>query len=191
MRVNYDFEEVVLSNVQNCIGQDFQLKELFENDKPYLISFLRHFGCIACSEHITEIIAIKSQFREIGVHLVFVGNGKFKELDSFIERMQLIDDNITIVTDSSLEIFEKFGLEYSILSLINVGTLTSAMRAFKKGHRNKGTKGGEAGSHLQQGGIALLDSFHDLQYYFRSEYLGDKPNAQKLLKIAKEFTNNN
>ena len=51
--------------------------------------------------------------------------------------------------------------------------------------------GGEAGSHLQQGGIALLDSFHDLQYYFRSEYLGDKPNAQKLLKIAKEFTNNN
>jgi len=129
----------------------------------------------------------KNEFKKLGIQLIFVGNGKFEELEEFIERMNLTEDYITIVTDPTLKIFEKFGLEYSVKSLLNVGTITSAMRAFRKGHRNRGTKGGDRGSHFQQGGVALLDSTHNVQYSYRSEFLGDNPNTDKLLEIAEGF----
>jgi hypothetical protein len=101
--------------------------------------------------------------------------------------MRLVDDDLTLVTDPTLLIFKELGLEYSITSTIHYKSLQGAVRAYKAGHRNENTKNGERGSHFQQGGVLMLDSDQNIEYYFRSEHLGDKPSGAELLEYAKEI----
>ena len=78
-----EFENVACCSVKNCLGQEFELSELLKKNQTYLISFLRHFGCIVCSEHVKNILTHKKEFQDEGIQLFFIGNGKFEELDEF------------------------------------------------------------------------------------------------------------
>ena len=182
-----NFEEAKKCEVLDPKGGKHLFGNVLKDGRPYLVSMLRHFGCISCAEHVDSFLTYKEKFKELGLNFVFIGNGQYKELKDFVVRMNLIDDKLIVLTDPSLEIFKQLGLKYSFFSTVHYKSVLNIVRASKKGHKNLPTKNGERGSHFQQGGLLMLDSAQNIEYYFRSEHMGDKPDCKELLNIASEL----
>ena len=182
-----NFEDAKQCIVLDHKGKEHVFSSVLKDGKPYLISLLRHYGCLSCSEHIESFLRYKQKLKDLGLSFVFIGNGKYPEMVNFVKRMNLVDDKLIVVTDPTLKIFKKMGLEYSITSTVHYKSAINAIRAHKKGHRNLSTNNGDRGSHFQQGGLLMLDSSQRVEYYFRSLHLGDKPSGSELVQIAGEL----
>ncbi|MCZ6626185.1 MAG: peroxiredoxin-like (seleno)protein, partial [Deltaproteobacteria bacterium] len=44
--------------------------------RPTLLVFLRHFGCMGCSQHVNELSPRLLELYNLGMRTVFVGNGE-------------------------------------------------------------------------------------------------------------------
>lgn len=182
-----NFEDAKKCIILDHKGKEHLFSKVLKDGKPYLISLLRHYGCISCAEHVESFLRHKQELKNLGLSFIFIGNGNFQEMVNFVQRMNLVDDKLIVMTDPTLEIFKKLGLEYSITSTVHYKSAINAIRAHKKGHRNQNTKNGDRGSHFQQGGLLMLDSSQRVEYYFRSQHMGDKPLGSELVQIAGEL----
>ena len=67
------------------------LRELVAG-RPAVLVFLRHFGCVACSEHITLLAPQLHELTRLGVAVVYIGNGTPNFIEGFVDR-NAIDAN--------------------------------------------------------------------------------------------------
>jgi hypothetical protein len=168
--------------VYDIVGRELPFKEYLD-EKPCLVSLIRHFGCISCAEYVDSFIPNIEDFKELGINLIFVGNGKYKHIAAFVKKRNLEGRQVAVLTEPTLEIHKALGLKYSISSFLSFGTLKNVTRAFKEGFKNQLGQG----SSLQQSGILLLDKNRRIMFSQRSDYLGDNPFGSELLEITKSI----
>lgn len=115
-----------LTVVTTETGETRDLSEFYK-DKPLVLVFLRHFGCIFCREQITGL-------RPYGdLNIVFVSMGRVNEAAEFKERMEIPQ---TILSDPNKLLYEAFGLRRGSFSQIVSPTITrKSIQAFKMGSR--------------------------------------------------------
>ncbi|HWB78005.1 MAG TPA: peroxiredoxin-like family protein [Nannocystaceae bacterium] len=149
-------------------GKPSQLGQRWR-DRPALLVFLRHFGCIGCAEQVGVIAPRVPELVALGIAVVFVGNGAAQFIDGFVERNGLAGQPIEIVTDPSCESFAALALERRKSAMLSPRAAANALRARLAGYGQTGIEG--AG--FQQGGIALVDTDGSLRYLHRDRTLGD------------------
>lgn len=150
------------------------------HDRPALLVFLRHFGCIGCAEQVGVIAPRVPELVRLGIAVVFVGNGAAQFIDGFVERNALAGQPIEIVTDPSCTTFDALGLENGKRALLSPRAVANAVRARIAGYRQTGIEG--AG--FQQGGIALVDQDGTLRYLHRDRTLGDHAPTADVVDAA-------
>ena len=160
-------------------GQRVALRS-FWADKPCLLVFLRHFGCIGCSEQLYELVPRMAEIERVGVRTVLVGNGTPLQRDGFVERHSLATAPALVMTDPSLEAYRRFFFKRSVWATLGPRALVDAARAMSHGHPHKPVEG----DGTQQGGVVLVDTRGVIRLYHASRSLGDHPPAADLVAAA-------
>jgi hypothetical protein len=145
-----------------------------------LLSFLRHFGCTGCSEHVTELSPRLLELSVLGVRTVFVGNGEPRFIEGFVERHALADKRVEVVTDPTLAAFRAAGLLRSAWATFGPRAIADELRGLTRGVGWGGVKGDS----LQQGGSIIVDARGVVAFYHRSESLGGHARAGDLIDVA-------
>jgi peroxiredoxin len=145
-----------------------------------VISFLRHFGCTGCSEHVEELSPRLLELSALGVRAVFVGNGEPHFIDGFADRHALDDKRVEIFTDPTLATFRAAGLLRSAWATFGPRGLADQLRGLSHGLGWGGMKGDQ----LQQGGSLVVDARGVVAFHHRSESLGGHARAADLVEVA-------
>lgn len=154
------------------------------SDRPALLVFLRHFGCIGCSEHVCEIAPHLEEFDRLGILVVFIGNGTPNFIEGFMERQCLYGKTVNILTDPSLEVYKTAQMKRSLWGTMGPSGMRDALRAFGKGHWQTSVEGDIA----QLGGCLLVDTNGRIAYSYFSSSLSDFPHTSVLLDAALKLT---
>jgi peroxiredoxin len=149
-------------------------------DSACLVSFLRHFGCTGCSEHVTELSPRLVELSALGVRAVFVGNGEPRFIEGFVERHALEDKRVEIFTDPTLAVFRVAGLLRSAWATFGPRGIADQVRGLSQGLGWGGLKGDQ----LQQGGSILVDTRGVVAFYHRSESVGGHARPADLVDVA-------
>ena len=160
-------------------GKPTRLGDRWE-DAPALVVFLRHFGCIACSEHVTLLMPRTHELHGLGVNVVFVGNGEARYIEGFVERHGIVPELVEVLTDPSREAFTAAGLVRGFWRTFGPRAGLNALRARLMGNR----QGSIEGDNLQQGGVLVIDRGGTLVYAHADESLGDHADTIDVVDAA-------
>lgn len=160
-------------------GREIVLASLWA-EGPTLLVFLRHFGCLCCSEQVTELAPRLGELHQLSIRTVFVGNGEARFIDHFVERFALSNKKAEIVTDPALSAFKAAGLHRSLWAAYGPVAMRDLIRATGHGHI---TRFGE-GDALQQGGALLIDAEGKLAWYHRSRSKGGHAKSVEIVDAA-------
>ncbi len=147
---------------------------------PTLLLFLRHFGCMGCSQHVNELTPRLLELHNLGLKTIFIGNGEPRYMAGFMDRHTLHDKKVEILTDPSLRAFAAMGLERSWWATLGPLALFGFVRAFFAGHRQTWVEGDSR----QQGGTLLVDDKGQVVYYYRNKNLYDRAATDEVVDIA-------
>jgi len=102
-------------------------------DKPVVLVFLRHFGCLHCREHAVELRDRYDDLRAQGVELVAVGTGDQRYAGAFVRDekipyLVLVDDDAEAARAASVNVASWYRLLHPTTWLATVAT-------WRRGHR--------------------------------------------------------
>ncbi len=177
-----DLEALGQVSVTTMAGDGVALSTLFSG-KPCLLIFLRHFGCVACAEQVTQLSPRLRELDQLGVGVIFIGNGEKRYMEAFVQRHALSDKSVQVVSDVSLSSFRVAGLMRSWWSVFGPRALYGEMRARGQGHQFQGIEG----DGLQQGGALLLDSKASVLLHYKNRATGDFVDPNAILGEALKF----
>ncbi|MCX5748416.1 MAG: peroxiredoxin-like family protein [Proteobacteria bacterium] len=110
---------------------------------------------------------------EAGARLVLVGNGGPSFIAGFREATGFTGP---IYTDPSLAVFHAAQLKRGMRTVMNLGSLTGSIGAYRRGFRQDG-KQGDA---LQQGGVVVIAPDNRVLWHHISDRPGDNADAQTI-----------
>ncbi|MEO0794416.1 MAG: peroxiredoxin-like family protein [Verrucomicrobiota bacterium] len=152
--------------------------------KLTILIFLRHFGCLACSQHASEWKPRLREFTRLGAQVVFVGNGDPEHLQGFIDKIGLDGDQAVSLTDPTKKIYQAFGLKNSVGSTVGPIAMLNAMKALSQGHLQTSIEGDP----LQQGGLAIIEPNQRIGFLHRERSLGDFWDVSEILEQVMSLT---
>lgn len=179
---NINIEE--LSNIQVFASPDQQLTlgHLWKNQTAILV-FLRHFACIACRAHASQVWGEREKYQKSGAKVVFIGNGQPNWIEKFREDLGI--DKGVVLTDPSLRSFEAAGFKKGFFTLLQPQSAVNAAKLLMAGHSQKAANK-DSGSHFQMGGILAINTQNKPIYHYVSEALGDIPEEPYLAIIRED-----
>ncbi len=148
-------------------------------ERPTLVVFLRHFGCIGCAEQVHEILPRLAELETIDVAVLLIGSGPPEHIEAFVERNDLRDKHAVVVTDPSLAAFRAAGLRRSFWATYGPRAVVDFARALSRGHTPRPTDG----DLFQQGG-ALLIADGRVAWQRINESLGDHADPSDAVEAA-------
>lgn len=184
---DFDTKELALTQVITSTGETVPLNSLYKDS--VLLVFVRHFGCVGCTMQMRALAPRLEEFHTLGIPTVVVGNGEAKYIQGFIERFQLQNKPIQIVTDPSLTIFKIAKFKRSFWATYGPLALWDYVKGFVAGVLQKTFEG----DLTQQGGTILLNKSQEVVYYHQNQHVTDLSNLSdvvdevyKLLVIENE-----
>ena len=172
-------DDIMQSRIQTSQGDEVTLTEVI-SDQAALIVFIRHFGCIGCSENITLLAQRFDELTRLNIKIVVIGCGPYQFIESFKQRHNLLHSEAAFLTDQSLEIQKKAGLKYSLWSGFKPKALFEMGRAYVNGHVSDVIQG----DIKQQAGAIFINASGQVKLFHRSESLGDHVNTQQIMNVA-------
>ena len=167
------------SHVQRSDGTTITIETLV-NGSPSLLVFVRHFGCIGCSENVSLLSSRWSELSALGVRTFIIGVGPRMFIEPFRERQNLVDAPVDILTDPTLETHQAAGLMYGLWGGFRPKALLEMGRAFTNGHVSRKPEG----DIRQHAGALFIDGHGTVCLYHRNQSLGDHVSGQAIVDVA-------
>lgn len=165
--------------VIDAAGGQLTLRELIEG-RAALLVFVRHFGCIGCSENIGLLSPRFAELSDLGMRIVVIGCGPALFIDGFRERHRLLHGPAEVYTDPTLAIQRAAGLAYGLWGGFRPRAVYEQARAFVNGHVFRSPEG----DIRQQAGAVIVDMSGVVRLSHRSESLGDHVRGQQIVDVA-------
>ena len=172
-------EALLTSTVQDSEGRGQTIAELCR-ERSALLLFVRHFGCIGCSENIGLLAPRFEELANLGVRVSIIGCGAAHLIEGFKARHNLLFSPAEIFVDESLATHRAADLEYGRWGGFGPRALYEMGRAFVRGY----TAGGIQGDIQQHAGAILVDARGMVQLYHRNRSLGDHVPGSRLVQVA-------
>ena len=165
--------------VERATGETVRVGEIV-GGRATLLLFVRHFGCIGCSENIGTIAPRFRELDSLGVRVAIIGCGAARYIEGFTERYRLIGEPVEVFTDESLATQQSAQLNYGSWGGFGPRALYEMARAFVGGH----VAGPVDGDTKQQAGAIFVDAEGIVRLYHRAESLGDHVDSLRLVESA-------
>ncbi|MGH7282507.1 MAG: AhpC/TSA family protein, partial [Polyangiaceae bacterium] len=161
-------------------GEECSLGDLCASSPLTLLVFLRHFGCIGCSQQVDVLVPILDELHGLSVAVILVGNGDPHAIRGFIERERLRDYPVELVTDPTLRSHALAGFERSVWSTIGPAAIWADLVARSKGY----TGSAHDGDAFQQGGVLLISESRRLVFRCASRVAYEPVSAAVILEAV-------
>jgi peroxiredoxin len=116
----------------DATGTQHQLGDLWA-DEPVVLVFLRHFGCIHCREHASQLGEHYAEIQALGADLVAIGTGNERYAAAFVKDekipyLVLVDDDARAANAAAVH-------KSSFIGLFHPKTWKATVETWKRGHR--------------------------------------------------------
>lgn len=154
----------------------------FWRDRPTILLFLRHFGCLFCRGPVVEMERHHEAVLGRGARLVAIGQGTSSEVERFCRRFGA---TFTCLGDPERRSYRAFGLSRAGLR----ATLLDPFRAGPFWGIHLSLRGAflKASDWFQMPGLAVIDQHGVIRYLHRSRHAGDLPPAAAVLAALDEI----
>ncbi len=154
-------------------GRKVRLGDMWA-EKPVVLAFIRHFGCLFCREQVADLRGELKQIRERGAELVVVGNGRPEHARDFKDRQKI---TCPLLTDPALEAYRAAGLRRGLISSLGPRSMLHGLRALTGGNVQTTVKGDP----WQQGGVFVITPAGKVLFTQRSKEAGDHADPADIL----------
>jgi peroxiredoxin len=144
---------------------------------PCVVVWLRHYGCVGCSEQMTELSPRLDELANADARTVLIGNGTPEQRDDFVARQALADAAVDVVTDPELGTYSAAGLVRSAWATVGPRALWDTARALAAGHPHLSPQGDST----QQGGSMVVDGRGAVVFFKRNRAVGDHASTCSLV----------
>jgi len=152
------------------------LKKLSE-EKPVLLVFLRHFGCVFCKEALCDLADKREEFENKGIQLVFVHLAENGVADEYFTKYNL--KGVSHISDPKANFYKSFKLtKGSFIQLYGLQTWIRGYSLKKEGHTLDLAK--HLGDSTQMPGLFLLQN-GAISEQFIHRLASDQPDYDKFL----------
>ena len=170
-----EIEQQILSQITTNKGQDL-LAMTYE--RPVLLIFLRHFGCVFCQQALKDIHKLKSDFEQKGVQLCFVHMASVKEGNDYFEKYGMSD--VPHISDSTCTYYSQFGLiKGKFNQLFGLQVWMKTIEASVKEKNNLFAK--SIGDGFQMPGVFCIVDGKVVNQFIHSR-ASDRPDYNQLIK---------
>lgn len=142
--------------------------------QPAVLVFVRHFGCIFCREHATEIQRRLGELHAAGAEVHVIGNGAPNFIEGFREATGWTGP---VYTDPTRAVYDAAQLKRGLMTIVNPMVLGRALRALARGYRQVGTQGDAT----QQGGTLIVTPDSRVLWHHVSSSAGDHAGIDSML----------
>jgi len=165
-------KEVLVSTHTN---KDNNLYEM-SKERPVLLVFLRHFGCIYCREALDDLSRLKAEIEQRNVKLVLVHLSELDLARTYLEKYGLED--VEQISDPKCHVYAKFGLvKGSMGQLFGLKVWARGLGQMTKGRMYSLKQVGDA---FQMPGLFILAQGGVKEMYLYNS-IADKPKYLKLI----------
>jgi peroxiredoxin len=127
-----DLNTLSALSLPDAEGAQHKLGDLW-SDKPVVLVFLRHFGCLHCREHAVQLRDRYDELQGQGIELVAIGTGDQRYAGAFVHDekipyLVLVDDDAKAAHAASVRFASWF-------QLLHPTTWRATVATWKQGHR--------------------------------------------------------
>jgi len=157
-------------------GVERLLSEIWSNsERGCAVVFLRHFGCIFCSEHATQLRRDHQQFLDRGYAVVAIGLGSVQRAAKFKHDHAL---PFAVLADSDQRGYQAYGLGRGTLGdIFNPVLLVKSAKALFSGAR----QGRTSGDASQLPGTFIVDPAGYVRYAKPAKIASDLATTAELI----------
>jgi peroxiredoxin len=149
----------------------------FWASSPCVVVWLRHYGCVGCSEQMTELSPRLDELASASARTVLIGNGTPEQRDDFVLRQALAEAPVDVVTDPELGTYRAAGLVRSAWATVGPRALWDTARALAAGHPHRRPEG----DRTQQGGSMVVDARDTVVFFKQNRTVGDHASTCDLV----------
>jgi len=156
--------------------------------KPVMLVFLRHFGCVFCKEALTDIANQRAKIEADGVEIVFVHMSDTATAKRYFNRYEL--DGIDFVNDEACNFYKAFGLlKGNFSQLFGLSTWIRGFNASsREGHKLEYSR--QLGDSFQMPGIFMITK-GQITKQFIHKMASERPDYLDLLDGCEVAFGNN
>jgi peroxiredoxin len=150
-------------------------------EKPVVVVFLRHFGCLLCREHIALVRDRYDEIQGVGGEVIAIGTGSVRYAANFIEEEHvtfpvLVDDDGVAASAAQVPSLNFFKL------VLNRKSWAGTKRAHAAGHKVH-----KAGKRVTQlGATFVLGSGDRARYEHIDEHSADHAPLEDVIKALQD-----
>ena len=149
--------------------------------RPVLLVFLRHFGCIFCREAMSDLNKLKDKIAEKNFQLCFVHMATPETADAFFNEYKLT--KYPNISDPECHFYRAFGLIKGKASqLLGLSVWVRGFEASILGGHGLTRGAKELGDEFQMPGIFTIYQGNILKSYIH-KHASDRPNYLELLDV--------
>lgn len=164
------------TNIQNVYTNTHESLVDISYEKPVLLVFLRHFGCIFCRQALSDLSSRKGLINSQNIELIFVHMASPKIADQYFDEYGL--NGVKHISSPDCKVYNDFGLSRgSFRQLFGLKTWIRGYEAKKEGIEGSLTQIGDS---LQMPGIFILSEGQVIDSYIHS-VASDRPDYDKLI----------
>ncbi len=150
------------------------------NEKPVLLVFLRHFGCIFCLEAIKDIAKQKHEWEQKKINVVLVHMGEREIAEKYFTKYGL--SKIEHISDPFCHLYTSFGL------IKGSGSQLFGLKVWIRGFEASVTNGfpmglPQIGDGFQMPGIFLISEGIIMDSYIHTS-VSDRPDYESLISCC-------
>src|SRR5271169_5307473 len=123
-------ESLAKALVQDESGASRPLETAWQ-EKTAVVAFVRHFGCLLCREQVSKLRDSIPAMEAKGAHLVVVGNGAPRFIESFRKTTGFQG---TIWTDPTLAVYKAASFTRGVRAFLDPRAALSGIRALCGGY---------------------------------------------------------
>ena len=147
------------------------------DEKPVLLVFLRHFGCVFCKEAMADLAKLKNEIKDKNISLAFVHMAEQKIAKEYLDNFGLGD--CAHISDPDCKYYTAFRLTKGSFSQLY--GLQTWIRGFSKENKQfKLEKAKQLGDSTQMPGIFIIYKGSITQHYIH-KFAADRPDYHALI----------
>jgi hypothetical protein len=159
-----------------------QSKPVFFGDlwaeRPAVIAFVRHFGCLFCFEQVADMLSIAPRIAAVGARLCVIGNGNPLHAGVFMDEAGLAGD---VYTDPARILYNRLSMKHGLFATVNRASTRHMRRAVQRGFRQKGRRGDP----WQQGGVVVVATDASVAFIQRFGVAGEPADLVEVERAAR------
>ena len=146
-------------------------------ERPVLLVFLRHFGCVFCRDSLKELSSKRAYFEAEEVEIVFVHMTEYDIADMYFDKFGLKGSQH--VSDPGCNYYEQFGLVKGNFN--QLFGLQNMIRGFDVTMRGTFISLKQIGDGFQMPGVFMVKNGQIVDSFIH-KYASDKPDYERIVK---------